>query len=129
LDCKKLTKYGLGIETLGDNKYNRENPKYITGITKYEYLNIPFDCFKYSSETINKLIELYEEVWLISYNSTDAISIKQKYYIDNSKVMEKWCLHSNTYQPESVFKSDSHTSAYITNRITDIITSIIKQFV
>jgi len=129
LDCEKLTKYGLGIKTLGFNKYHRESPRYVIGITKYEYINIKFDSFKYSLSAINKLIDPYDEVWLISYNRTDALMIKNNYYKNNTKVIQKWDMHSYTYQPSSVFDTDSSTSAYITNTFTDKITNIINQFV
>ena len=129
LDCEKLTKYGLGTNTLGLNKYNREDNKYIIGITIFEYLNIKFDSFEYSLATINKLIELYEEVWLISYNSKEALEIKNNYYKTNLKVIEKWNLHSCTYEPDSIFDSDMKTSAFITNTIADKIGNIINQFV
>ena len=49
LDCEKLTKYGLDISTFGLNKYCRTEPKYVTGFTTYDFINIPFNSFEYLS--------------------------------------------------------------------------------
>jgi hypothetical protein len=128
LDCEKLTKYGLDISTFGLNKYCRTEPKYVTGFTTYDFINIPFNSFEYSHKTLDKLIDTYNEIWLIGYNSKDPMTIKTQYYNGNTSVIAKNNMNADVYDPSSILPGDEATSAYITNTLTDKLANIISQF-
>jgi hypothetical protein len=99
LDVNKLNKDGLECFEL--SKYGRTSPKYKTGETKYEYLNIPYNNFEISVDFINKyIVPNFEEVWLIYDNDKQVELLKKKYFANNDRVINKWDMHSYTYSPE-----------------------------
>lgn len=98
LDITKLNKDGMECFEL--SKYGRQAMKYKAGETKYEYLNIPYNNFEISVEFIKKyIVPNFEEVWLIYDDDKQVNKLKQKFFADNDKVINKWDMHSYTYCP------------------------------
>ena len=118
LDTDKLNKDGMECFEFG--KYIRESLKYKKALTKYEYLNIPYNNFAVSISFINNvIIPNFEEVWLIHDNDEQVKLLKHKYFANNNSVINKWDMHSYTYRSEDTF------NPYISNSWFSALNSVL----
>lgn len=106
LDVTQLNENGMSAFEF--SKYCRNNRKYKTGVTKYEYINIPHTTFDIHISRICKyIIPVYDEIWLVGKNDFIPRELKNKYFKDDTHIINKWDMHECTYESTGPFICNS----------------------